>query len=373
MTRVAVTIEQCWHEVPGGTAAAAIDSIRALQHHGPAGLELVGVAARHRTAPPAPWTPPLPVHHLPLPRLALYETWHRLRWPAVERATGPVDVIHVTGMAMPPPSAPLVVTVNDLVFLHHPELFTRHGVKFFDRAIELTKRDAAVVVCPSSATVTDCVAHGFDRGRLRLVPYGIEVEPATEDEIAAVRRRYDLDGPFVLWLGTIEPRKNIPALLRAFAGVEHDAVLVIAGGAGWNEDLDPLADRLGSRVRRIGFVDESVKAALYAAATVFCLPSLLEGFGLPVLEAMAQGTPVITSRGTSTEELVAADPAEGLEEAGVLVDPGDEDGLRAALQALLDDGDARTRMRVAARRRAAWWSPERTAAGLVAAYEEAQR
>src|SRR5262245_43722108 len=108
MTRVAVTVEQCWHEVPRGTAAAAITSIEALQRYGGPELELVGVAARHRTPPPEPWVPPLAVHHLPLPRLALYETWHRLRAPKVERATGPVDLIHVTGMAMPPPSAPLV-------------------------------------------------------------------------------------------------------------------------------------------------------------------------------------------------------------------------------------------------------------------------
>ncbi len=91
--RVAYTLEQCWHPVPGGTAVAALELARALVARGD--LELVGVAARHREDPPDPWRPPIPVTHLPLPRLALYESWHRLRRPSVERATGTVDVIHV--------------------------------------------------------------------------------------------------------------------------------------------------------------------------------------------------------------------------------------------------------------------------------------
>lgn len=380
--RVALTLEQCWHRVPGGTASAAIGSALALRRFGdPAGrvsLDLIGLAARHRRPPPAPWTPPIDVRQLPLPRVALYEAWHRLRWPKVESATGPVDVIHVTGMAMPPPSAPLVVTVNDLVFVRQPELFTKRGVKFFRRAIELTMRDASIVACPSKATMAECEAYGFRADRLRLVPYGIEPVTVTAGDIARVRQRFGLEGPYVVWLGTIEPRKNVPLLLRAFAGVTHEARLVLAGGTGWNEDLDPLADRLGDRVRRIGFVDEADKPALLAGASVFVLPSLVEGFGIPVLEAMAQGTPVVTSVGTSTEELVASDPTDGGEEAdtgdepgGLLVDPHDAEALTAALQELLDDADLRSRFGDAARRRAGRYTWERTARLLVAAYEEA--
>ena len=100
--RVAFTIVQCWHKVPGGTAVAALGMARALVGRD---LDLRGVAAAHRRSPPAPWTPPMRVHHLPLPRLALYEAWHRLRRPSVERATGAVDVIHATANAMPPKTA----------------------------------------------------------------------------------------------------------------------------------------------------------------------------------------------------------------------------------------------------------------------------
>jgi len=373
--RVALTLEQCWHRVPGGTASAALGSIDALRRHGdPDGRarpELVAVAAWHLREAPAPWTPSIEVRHLRLPRPALYETWHRLRWPPVERATGPVDVIHVTGMAMPPPSSPLVVTVNDLVFVHHPELFTRRGVRFFERAMELTRREASIVVCPSMATIADCIAHGFAPERLRLVPYGLDPPAVDGEDVARVRAAFGIEGPYVLWLGTIEPRKNLPSLLAAFSGLDHETSLVIAGGAGWNEDLDRLVEPMGSRVKRIGFVTEQDKAALYAGASIFCLPSLQEGFGLPVLEAMAQGTAVITSAGTSTEELVAPG-AEGGEAAGVLVEPHDVDALSAAMRALLEDEQERERLAVAGRARAGEYSSEQVARRLVSAYLEAR-
>ncbi|HET8931111.1 MAG TPA: hypothetical protein VFN21_10680, partial [Acidimicrobiales bacterium] len=127
--RVAVTLEQCWHRIPGGTARAALDTVEAIRALDAA--ELVGVAARHRAAPPEPWVPTIPVGMLPVPRQVLYETWHRFGWPSVEWATGPVDVIHVTGVAMPPKTAPLVATLHDLAFLRHPEYFTSHGLRFF--------------------------------------------------------------------------------------------------------------------------------------------------------------------------------------------------------------------------------------------------
>ena len=364
--RVAVTVEQCWHEVPGGVAAAALGSIRALQRHQPE-LDLVGVSARHRSLPPAPWTPPLPVRQLPLPRLALYEAWHRLRRPAVTRATGPVDVIHATGMAMPPRSAPLVVTVHDLIFLDDPGLFTRRGVAFFHRAIDLARAEADVVVCPSQDAIDDCVRHGFAADRLRLVPHGVEPVPTTAADIAAVRRRFGIDGPYVMWLGTIEPRKNVDLLLRAFEAVDTDATLVLVGGRGWNTDLSARLEALGSRVLPVGFVSDDDRAALYAGAEVFCLPSRREGFGLPLLEAMAQGTAVIGSAGTSLAEIVG----DATDDAGVLVDPADPAALTDALQRLLDDDDRRDELGRRARTRAAAFTWERNARLLADAYAEA--
>lgn len=365
--RVAVTIEQCWHDVPGGVATSALESIRALQASPEVtiDLELVGVAARHPDQPAAPFVPTIPVRHLPLPRLALYETWHRFGWPAVQRATGPVDVIHVTGMAMPPRTAPMVVTVHDLAFLDDPSQFTARGVRFFHRAIELARRDADLIVCPSEATAEACRRNGFPDRRIRVVPWGIDVRPAPPADIERVRATHRLPESFVLWLGTIEPRKNVPGLLDAFARLGRDDVeLVIAGGEGWNDELAAIERRSPVGVRRIGFVPPADLAALYAAATVFCFPSRQEGFGLPVLEAMAQGTPVVTSAGTATAEVVG--------DAGLTVDPDDSSAIAAALASLLDDPAEAERLGASGQRRAETdFSWGRTASGLVAAYGEA--
>ena len=362
--RVALTLEQCWHEVPGGTATSALASIEALRAH--TDLDLIGVAARHRLPPADGFRPAIPVGELSLPRLVLYEAWHRLRRPRVERATGPVDVIHVTGMAMPPRSAPLVVTVHDLAFVDEPAHFTARGVRFFHRAIDLAVADADVVVCPSQATIDDCVRYGFTPDRLRLVPWGISTPVASEDAVAAARARYDLKAPYVFWTGTVEPRKNLGALLDAFARIERDDVeLVLGGPAGWHGELDALEQRLGGRVRRIGFVPVADLPAVYAGAEVFCFPSLREGFGLPVLEAMAQGVPVVTSSGTATAEVV------GDAGAGVLVEPRDPVAIAGALDAILGDPVAARTMGAAAATRAQKYVAARAAADLVRAYDDA--
>src|SRR5919106_1104558 len=178
--RAAVVIEQCWHRVPGGTAGAVLDQLRAVSTAGggdqgggaQAGVEQVGVAARHSRPPPEAWRPPIPVRHLPLPRLALYRTWHRLRWPPVERATGPVDVVHATGYAIPPRTAPLVVTMHDLAWRRDPSMFTRNGVRFFEAGLRCVVADADLVLCPSRATLDDCAAAGIEPARLRHVPWG---------------------------------------------------------------------------------------------------------------------------------------------------------------------------------------------------------
>jgi len=358
--RVALTLEQCWHRVPGGTAVAALGMARALQER--PGIEVIGVAAAHRRTAPSSWAPPIEVKHLPLPRPALYESWHRLRRPSVEAATGPVDIIHATTMAMPPRSSPVVMTVHDLAFLHEPGHFTARGVRFFRRGLELALAEAALVVCPSEATRRDCVEAGFSQSRLRVIPLGVEAAHATDRDVDEVRRRHGLDRPYILWTGTIEPRKNLPRLLQAFRSLDTDRVLALAGPKGWNEDLQTLAKGLEDRVIPLGFVPHSDLGPLYAGADLFCFPSLLEGFGFPVLEAMAQGTPVVTSQGTSTAELAGA--------AGVLVDPLDTASIADGMRSLLEDETLSKELAEAGATRAAGFTWARTAQGLVDAYRE---
>jgi glycosyltransferase involved in cell wall biosynthesis len=363
--RVAMTLEQCWHRVPGGTALAAVDLARELSRNH--AVDVVGVAAWHRRLPASPFRPPVPVRRLPLHRFALYESWHLVRRPAVERATGPVDVIHATGLAMPPRSVPIVLTIHDLTFLHHPEHFSAGGRRFFRQSIELARREADLVLCSSLATFADCVSAGFEESRLRHVPLGIDPAPVADaSEIARVHERYALARPYVLWVGTIEPRKNLAGLIEAFARLEADVVLVLVGPRGWKEDLDRHLDGVPAgvrnRVRALGFVPRVDLAPLYAGAAAFCFPSLLEGFGFPVLEAMAQGTPVVTSEGTSTAELAA--------DAGLLVDPRDPAAIAAALHRVLSDDHFGERLRSAGRARAAEYTWARTAQLVTEAYVE---
>ena len=362
--RVAVTVEQCWHRVPGGTAVATLGLLRAMQARDD--VDVVGVAGWHRREPVGEWRPPVPVAHLPIPGAALYETWHArgLRFPKVERATGPVDVVHATAIAFPPSDAPVVVTVHDLAFMHDARRATRHGMRFFRRGVELALASTALVACPSQASADDCIRAGFAAERVRVIPWGINASRVDEARIARARDAYDLDKRYVLFAGTVEPRKNLPALLAAFARLrDRDAQLVLTGPDGWNEDVRDAVGRLDGRARSLGFVPRADLDALVAGATVFAYPSLEEGFGLPVLEAMAQGTAVITSRGTATEE-VAGD-------AGLLVDPRDVDELAAAMDSLLADPDERVRRGAAGVARAATFTWERTAAAYAQLYRDA--
>jgi glycosyltransferase involved in cell wall biosynthesis len=357
-----VTLEQCWHRVPGGTARATLEATRALAERDD--IELIGVSARHSGPPEAPWVPSVPVVGLPLPRQMLYESWHYLRRPPVERATGPVDVVHVAGMAMPPRSAPLVVTVHDLGFLHEPEHVTRHGLRFFRRAIDLARREADIVVAPSQATIDDCIAHGFDRGRLRLVPWGVHPVETSMDEVERVRRHHDLHRPYVLFVGTVEPRKNLRTLVEAFLMADMENTdLVIVGPQGWNESLERIGERGRGHIRTLGFVDQADLPAVYKGADVFCLPSLREGFGLPVLEAMSQGTPVITSASTSTQEVLG--------DAGLVVEPTDARALAEALETMLTDRSLANDLGHRGYERSRDYTWERTAALLTDAFFEA--
>ena len=299
-------------------------------------VTLLGVAGRHAHVPSDPWSPQIPIGHLPVGGPVLYDLWLRRGWPKVERATGPIDVAHATTIIPCATKAPLVVTVHDLAFLHDPSQFTRRGNSIFRRSLEQIRRRADLVLCSSQATMDDCAVTGITADRLRLVPLGVESIRADANEVARVRALYRLPERYLLFVGTVEPRKNLRGLIEAVSQLDDPLPLVVAGAEGWGDVAIPSV----GDVRFVGFVPAPDLDGLYAGAEVFCYPSEREGYGLPVLEAMAQGTPVVTSRGTATEETAGG--------AAVLVDPLDPSDIargiseaRARRDGLVEEGVAR--------------------------------
>lgn len=351
--RVAYTLEQCWHDAPGGTAVAAIEIARRLAPR--PDVTLVGVAGRHRAAPEPDWHAPIPVAQLPLPRPLLYEAWLRVRRPRVEQVTGPVDVAHATGLVPCATRAPLAVTVHDVAWIREPGRYTRQGLRVMRRSLDVIRDAADIVVTSSEASRRDLEASGIEDHRIRVVPLGVDHAPATDAAVADVRRRYSLPEEFVLFVGTHEPRKNLRRLAAAVPRATCGLPLVIAGLAGWGD----ATEGIGDAARFLGFVPAADLPALYAAATVFAYPSEAEGFGLPVLEAMAQGTPVVTSRGTSTEEVAGG--------AAVLVDPFDVDSIAAGLDEAVTRADE---LAGAGRRRAATMTWDAAATRTMEIYTE---
>ncbi len=356
-------VEQCWHATPGGTASSIVDLVRAFADR--RDVSAFGIAAQHSSLPAPSFRVPVDVRHLPFRRQVLYQAWSRSSRPSLDRyiADLDLDLVHATGGTIPPTSKPLVVTQHDLAWAHFPEMFTAHGVRFFKRTLANTIDRADLVLCPSQTTATDLAAKGIDPKIIRVVPWGVDLSAVPAVEIDRVRQRFELPERYVLFVGTQEPRKNLGRLIPAFVrAAPSDVALAIVGPQGWNENIDRLLSPLGDRAQRLGFVSRSDLLALYSGATAFAYPSIFEGFGLPVLEAMAQGAPVLTSAGTSTEELVG--------DAGVLVDPLDVGSIANGLGDLLAGGPDVAELSGLGKARAREFTWQRTADLTLDAYRE---
>jgi glycosyltransferase involved in cell wall biosynthesis len=285
---------------------------------------------------------------------------------------GEVDLFHATTHSVPVRWAgPLVFTLHDVTFLSHPHLHTLdnrlHCLTGLARAVCRGARFVAV----SDNTRRECERHlDLPGERIDVVPNAADphFRPIEQDEARRrVARRFGLAEPYVLAVGTLEPRKNLGALIAAFAALPESlrgAVrLAVAGGGGWlGVDPAEAARRagIGDRVSVLGAVADDDLPHLYAGAEAFVYPSLYEGFGLPALEALACGAPAIVSETSSLPEVVG--------EAAVLIDPHDVGALRAALERVLGDAELRARLRAAGPRRAAQFSWRRTAEETAAVY-----
>ena len=326
---VAMVVEQCWQPVPGGSATYVVELTGALAVRDD--VRVTGVSAAHAAPPPPDVRPAVRTRAFPLPRVALYEAWRRTALPRAEWAVPAAQVVHAPTWAVPGTARPLVVTVHDLAFLDDPTHFTARGNTYFREALSRTRDRAAAVVVPSRSTADALLQHGFGPDRVHVVPHGVRVPHVAADEVDQARSRSGIDRDYILWAGTLEPRKNVARLVAAWATLPAPAPdLVLVGPTGWGDVTVPEGTPPGARVHLAGRLDAADLHALYAGATAFAFPSLREGFGLPVLEAMAHGCPVLTSAGTACAE-VAGDAA-------VLVDPLDVDALAAGLRDVLAAG-----------------------------------
>ena len=305
------------------------------------------------------------------PQFPIRSVWMQLHLPLLLRRLRP-DLVHYTNYLAPVVGdAPYVVSFHDMTLLLFPHLHTAKKRLLTASLIPRVARRASLILAPSEASRRDVIRLlGVDPARVRMIPYAApdDFRPAAAGPEALAE--YGVAPPYLLYVGTLEPRKNLPRTLRAFARVaasHPDARLVLVGQRGWDyEDVlrEAQTPALRDRVLMLGYVREEHLPLLYTHATAFVYPSLYEGFGFPVVEAMACGTPVLTSRSSSLSEI-----AEG---AALVVDPEDEAALAEGMDGLLGDAALRADLRTRGLARVACYSWERTARETVVAYREVQ-
>lgn len=307
-----------------------------------------------------------PIKENPMARIA----WEQLGLP-VNIATRRLDVFHTPIGAVPLLStAPTVVTVHDLAFLKYPDQLPRSRRSWLIAATRMSVRRAAKIITVSQATARDLQEWlNVPDDRIQAIPLATSgnVQRVEGTSLDVFRMKWNIDRPYVLAVGTLEPRKNLPTLLRAFAKIKDDVdhQLVLVGPEGWltgelKATLQEL--NLGDRVRLTGFVSDEELGGWYSAADLFAFPSYYEGFGLPSIEAMRCGAPVLASDNSAFPEVIG--------QAGVMIPAADEKAWADSMLDLLTDSGKRETLRQRGFTRANLFSWDRTAQSTYDVYRE---
>ena len=300
--------------------------------------------------------------HLRLPNRLMAPAWEKLGFPRADRALGRADVAHGVNFWIPPLTrANGIITIHDLTFWKHPEWWTsgRHLQRLVPKAL----RRCAMVITPSETIKLEVASElGFPTDRIVVTPEGVRGNFATSRPDPRHAASLGIKDPYLLFVGSQQPRKNLDLLLEAFGRVQGDLQLVVAGPYGWGPDPRETAIRLnlGERILFTGYLTDDVLASLMAGCRAFVYPSLYEGFGLPALEAMAAGVPVVAARAGALPEVLG--------EAPFWCDPADVDSVEAAILKVANDESARRDAVAAGFERAARYNWEDTARLTLEAY-----
>jgi len=296
--------------------------------------------------------------------------WEQTALPILARQHR-LDVLHSPHYTMPlAKPCRSVVTIHDLTFFLYPQMHLLYKRLFFRTMMRLATYHADALIAISHSTRADMlkILHASP-DKIQVIHYGLasHFQPVSDTRVLdAFCQQYHLPHPFILYVGNFEPRKNLPILVRAFARLVHNGVphsLVLAGTRGWNDNaIFTVIEELGLKARILfpGYIPQSELPILYSAADLFVYPSLYEGFGLPVLEAMACGVPVITSAVSSMPEVTG--------DAGILIAPGDVDALASAMLRVLTDRALHATLVARGVARARMFSWERTAQATLDVY-----
>lgn len=309
---------------------------------------------------------------LPGGRRSWLAKWHFLRRPYLERQVRDFDVLHISAPGyVVPTSRPVVVTIHDIGLLTAPEYFSHSYPFLFRGHMRDLRRRNATIVCDSAYTESEFRARVTDELETRVVPLAPAAEfgvDPSEEHVARVHAAHEIERPFFLSVGSVEPRKNLVRLIEAFGElldtIPHELLLV--GNPGWDDDAvfqTLRSEKWQGRARFLGPVSDEDLNVLYRLADGFSFASLFEGFGLPALEAMQCGCAVISSKTTSLPEVVG--------HGGILVDPTSSEEICGALRKIALDDSFRTDLGLRARERADTFSWTRTATETLEVYEDA--